>query len=119
MKQTIAFLLFGAVHNGRSQAGVGGLSIADKGRGVLQIRTYVLFYSYNFGFFEISDVFARTKGRGAVRTFFGQGGGANFFAILCGHFYSLPMIRFHHCDIAFSRKQVIFVKGTNAFEITL
>jgi len=38
----------------------------------------------NFRFFEIYGVSARITGFEPVRTYFGKGGGVNFFAILCG-----------------------------------
>jgi len=42
------------------------------------MRTSALFGTKNVGFFEIDSVPVRT------RTFFGKGGGGQFFAILCG-----------------------------------
>jgi len=61
----------------------GGRVQCGQGEGVLQMRTSALFGAINF---EIYGVSARTRRRGVepVRTFFGQGGGGQFFAILCG-----------------------------------
>jgi len=63
-----------------------GLSVADKGGGVLQLRTSALFCVKNFGFYEIYGVTAWTRKVEPVRTFFGKGGegGSQFFSILCG-----------------------------------
>jgi len=60
------------------QGGEGCSSDADVGT----------FWCKNFGFLEIYGVPARTRGEvwaNAVRTFFGQRGVVDFFAILCGH----------------------------------
>jgi len=53
-------------------------------QGVLQMRTTALFDTKNFGFFEIYGVSTQTGGVKPVRTFCGQGGGGQFFVILCG-----------------------------------
>jgi len=50
----------------------------------------VLFGAKNFGFFKIygvSTVHTDKRGIEPVRTFSGQGGGGQLFAILCGCFY--------------------------------
>jgi len=51
-------------------------------KGVLYMRTTVLFAPKNFGFFEIYDVSARTRGEGI-----------QFFAIFADVFYGRPLTR--------------------------
>jgi len=55
------------------------------------MQTSILFDGKNIGFFEIYGVSTRTRGVEAVRTFYGQGGGVKFFAILCGLLYGRPL----------------------------
>jgi len=54
------------------------------------MRTYALFGSKNFGFFEITGVSARTRGKGVepVRT---KGEGVNFSRFCADVFYGRPL----------------------------
>jgi len=50
-----------AVHKRRPQSGARGLSSADKGEEVIQMRTSALFGASNFRFFEMYGVSAGTE----------------------------------------------------------
>jgi len=54
---------------------------------VLHMWTSALFGAKNFGFFEIYNVCAWTRGVEPVRTFCGQGGGVNFSQFCADVFY--------------------------------
>jgi len=62
--------------------------------------TSTLFDAKNLRTFEIYDVFTRTRGVEPVRTFFGQEGGGQFFAILCGRLlWTAPYLSINLCMV--------------------
>jgi len=72
---------------------------ADKGEGVLQMRTSALFGAKNFGFFEIYDVPAQTRRVEPVRTFCGQGGEEVNFSRFCADvFHGRPLMSFFYSN---------------------
>jgi len=78
----------------------GDLSSAVIFRTILQMQTSALLqkiYAKSFGFFEICDVSARTRGKGVkpVQTFCGQPGrGINFSQFCADVFYGRPLTLF-------------------------
>jgi len=61
------------------------------------MRTFAFFGAKYYGFFEIYNVSARTRGGGRVepvRTFFGQRGGINFSRFCANVFYGRPLMNF-------------------------
>jgi len=73
--------MLGACIKKSAVRGRGFVQCEQEERG-FQMRTSTLFVVKNFGFFEIYGVSARTRGVEPVRTFYGQGEGGQFFAIL-------------------------------------
>jgi len=61
-------------------------TLCGQGEGVLQMRTSEIYGAKTPGFFGSYGLSAQTREEGVepVRTFFGQGGSGQFFAILCG-----------------------------------
>jgi len=84
LKKTIIYLnvrvYLGAVYKDVRSQGGEGLSNADKGEGVLQMRMSALFGAKILWFFEIYDVSARTRGEGI-----------NFLRFCADIFYGRPL----------------------------